>query len=148
MMDFFLEKDITTLIVLYTNLQLEGIDRYMMTMQKKIQGALEALEFEQDSNCKDYLKREDLKLRDVTFNLVQWMSIIYPLKEDSSIRWMIKISLFMKKSNKVFSMRHLMVSSFNVLLILQLRCMCWLHMVMFLHSFMCYVCKGNYFTLI
>jgi hypothetical protein len=121
MMDFFLEKDITTLIVLYTNLQLEGIDRYMMTMQKKIQGALEALEFEQDSNCKDYLKREDLKLRDVTFNLVQWMSIIYPLKEDSSIRWMIKISLFMKKSNKVFSMRHLMVSSFNVLLILQLR---------------------------
>jgi hypothetical protein len=43
MMDFFLEKDITTLIVLYTNLQLEGIDRYMMTMQKKIQGALEAL---------------------------------------------------------------------------------------------------------
>jgi hypothetical protein len=76
----------------------------MMTMQKKIQGALEAPEFEQDSNCKDYLKREDLKLRDVTFNLVQWMSIIYPLKEDSSIRWMIKISLFMKKSNKVLSM--------------------------------------------
>jgi hypothetical protein len=121
MMDFFLEKDITTLIVLYTNLQLEGIDQYMMTMQKKIKGALEALEFEQDSNCKDYLRREDLKLRDVTFNLVQWMSIIYPSKEDSSIRWTIKISLFMKQSNKVFSMRDLMVSSFNILLILQPR---------------------------
>jgi hypothetical protein len=43
------------------------------------------------------------------------------LKEDSSIRWTTKISLFMKKSNKDFSMWHLMVSSFNVLLIFQPR---------------------------
>jgi hypothetical protein len=33
-MDFFLEKDIVTLTVLYANLQLERIDRYKMTMQK------------------------------------------------------------------------------------------------------------------
>jgi hypothetical protein len=104
MMDFFLEKDMTTLTVLYTNLQLEGIDRYMMTMQKKNWEALEAPKFEQNSNCKDYSRWEDLKLRDVTFNLVQWVLINYPLKEDSSIRWTTKISLFMKKSNKDFSM--------------------------------------------
>jgi hypothetical protein len=53
-------------------------------MQKQIWEALEALKFEEDNNCKDYEKWEDLKLRDATFNLVQWVSIIYPLKEDSS----------------------------------------------------------------
>jgi hypothetical protein len=33
MMDFFLEKDITTLTMLYVNLQLEGIDQYRVTMR-------------------------------------------------------------------------------------------------------------------
>ncbi len=83
-MDFFLEKDIVTLTTLYVNLQLEGIDWYKMTMRKKIQEALEALEFEEDHICEDYVRWKDLKLRDATFNLVQWVSIIYPLKEDSS----------------------------------------------------------------
>ncbi len=43
---------------------------------KKIREALEALKFEKDHNCKDYLQGEDMKLRDSTFNLVQWVSII------------------------------------------------------------------------
>jgi len=34
-MDLFLEKDIATLTVLYANLQLERIDQYKTTMQKK-----------------------------------------------------------------------------------------------------------------
>jgi len=34
-MDFFLEKDIATLTMLYVNLQLEGIDQYRLTMIKK-----------------------------------------------------------------------------------------------------------------
>ncbi len=54
-----------------------------MTMQKKIWKVLEALKFEKDQICKDSSRWEDFKLRDVTFNLVQWVSIIYPLKEDS-----------------------------------------------------------------
>jgi len=84
MMDFFLEKDIATLTMVYANLQSEGIDWYRMTMRKKIQKALEALEFKEDRIYKDYVRWKDLKLRDATFNLVQWVSIIYPLKEDSS----------------------------------------------------------------
>ncbi len=52
-------------------------------MQKQIQEALEAPKFEEDHNCKDYARWKDLKIRDATFNLVQWLSIIYPLKEDS-----------------------------------------------------------------
>jgi hypothetical protein len=35
MMDFFLEKDIATLTMLYANLQLDGFDQYRMTMRKK-----------------------------------------------------------------------------------------------------------------
>ncbi len=35
MMDFFLEKDIATLTMLYVNIQLEGIDQYRLTMRKK-----------------------------------------------------------------------------------------------------------------
>jgi hypothetical protein len=62
MMDFFLEKDMTTLTMLYANIQLEGIDRYRMTMRKKIREALEALEFEEDCICKEYVRWEDLKL--------------------------------------------------------------------------------------
>jgi len=50
---------------------------------KKIREALEALKFEKDHNCKDYLQGEDMKLRDSTFNLVQWVSII---KKDSSLK--------------------------------------------------------------
>ncbi len=72
--------------MLYVNFQLEGIDQYRMTMQKNHWENLEALEFEEDYNCKDYSKWEDLKLKDATFNLVQWVSIIYPLKEDSSLK--------------------------------------------------------------
>jgi hypothetical protein len=44
--------------------------------------ALEAPKFEEDRNYKDYARWKDLKLRDATFNLVQWVSIIYPSKED------------------------------------------------------------------
>jgi hypothetical protein len=40
-------------------------------MRKKIQEALEALEFEEDHICEDYVRWKDLKLRDATFNLVQ-----------------------------------------------------------------------------
>jgi hypothetical protein len=40
-------------------------------MQEKNWEVLEALEFEEDCNYKDYSRWEDLKLRDVTFNLVQ-----------------------------------------------------------------------------
>jgi hypothetical protein len=36
MMDLFLEKNIVTLMVLYVNIQLEGIDQYKMTMQKNL----------------------------------------------------------------------------------------------------------------
>ncbi len=54
-------------------------------MQKKHWEDLEAPKFEEDYNRKDYSKWEDLKLNDVTFNLVQWVSISYPLKEDSSL---------------------------------------------------------------
>jgi hypothetical protein len=57
-------------MVLYVNYQLEGNDRYRMTMQKKHWEDLEAPEFEEDCNCKDYSKWEDLKLKNVTFNLV------------------------------------------------------------------------------
>jgi hypothetical protein len=53
MMDFFLEKNIVTLTMLYVNLQLEGIDQYKMTMQKNWE-ALEAPKFEKDRNCKNY----------------------------------------------------------------------------------------------
>ncbi len=42
-MDFFLEKDITTLTMLYANLQLEGIDQYRMTMRKKFRKLWKAL---------------------------------------------------------------------------------------------------------
>jgi len=52
--------------------------------KKKNQEVLEAPKFEKDRNCKDYSRLDDLKLRDATFNLVQSVSIIYPL-EDSSI---------------------------------------------------------------
>ncbi len=72
-------------MVLYANIQLERIDWYKITMQKKNWKVLEAPKFEKDHNCKDYSRWEDLKLRDVSFNLVQWVSIIYPLKEDSSL---------------------------------------------------------------
>jgi hypothetical protein len=51
-----------------------------MTMQKKHWEDLEAPDFEEHCNCKDYSKWEDLKLKDDTFNLVQWVSIIYRLK--------------------------------------------------------------------
>ncbi len=51
-MDFFLEKDIATLTVLYVNLQLEGIDWYKTTMQKQIWEALETPKFEEDRNYK------------------------------------------------------------------------------------------------
>jgi hypothetical protein len=54
-------------------------------MQKKHWEDLEAPKFEEDCSCKDYSKWEDLKLKNATFNLVQWVSIIYPLKEDSSL---------------------------------------------------------------
>jgi hypothetical protein len=54
---------------------------------KKIREAFEALEFEKDCNYKDYVRWEDLKLRDVTFNLVQWVSIIHPLKENSPTKF-------------------------------------------------------------
>jgi hypothetical protein len=54
----------------------------MMTLQKRNWEALEALEFEEGCNCKDYSRWEDLKLGDATFNLIQRMLIIYPLKED------------------------------------------------------------------
>jgi hypothetical protein len=40
-------------------------------MQEKNWEALEAPEFEEDRNYKDYSRWEDLKLRDVTFILVQ-----------------------------------------------------------------------------
>jgi hypothetical protein len=40
-------------------------------MQEKNWEALEAPGFEEHRNHKDYSRREDLKLRDVTFNLVQ-----------------------------------------------------------------------------
>jgi hypothetical protein len=83
-MDFLLEKDIATLTVLYANIQFEGIDWYKTTMQKQLWEALEAPKFEEDHNCKDYARWEDLKLRDVIFNLVEWVSIIYSLKEDFS----------------------------------------------------------------
>jgi hypothetical protein len=43
MMDFFLEKDIATLTMLYVNLQLEGIDQHRMTMRKKIRKLWKAL---------------------------------------------------------------------------------------------------------
>jgi hypothetical protein len=43
MMDFFLEKDITTLTMLYANLQFEGIDRYRMTMRKEKLGSFGSL---------------------------------------------------------------------------------------------------------
>jgi hypothetical protein len=46
---------------------------------------LEALKFEDDYNCKEYSRWEDLKLKVVPFNVVQWVSIIYPLKKDFSI---------------------------------------------------------------
>ncbi len=76
-------------------------------MRKIIWEALEALEFEEDHIYKDYVRWEDLKLRDATFNLVQWMSIIYPLKEDSSpkihllhekVKWWMGWSNFFAKS--------------------------------------------------
>jgi hypothetical protein len=54
-------------------------------MQKKHWEDLEAPKFEEDCSYKDYSKWEDLKLKNATFNLVQWVSIIYPLKEDSSL---------------------------------------------------------------
>jgi len=69
-MDFFLEKDIATLTMLYVNLQLEGIDWYKTTMQIFFWEALETPKFEKDHNFKDYARWEDLKLRDVAFNLV------------------------------------------------------------------------------
>jgi len=53
-------------------------------MQKQIWEALETPKFEEDHNYKDNARWVDLKLRDVAFNLVQWVSIIYQLKEDSS----------------------------------------------------------------
>jgi hypothetical protein len=56
-MDLFLEKDIATLTVLYANLQLERIDQYKTTMQKKKKKeTLEAPMFEEDCNYKDYAK--------------------------------------------------------------------------------------------
>jgi hypothetical protein len=45
-MYFFLEKDITTLMMLYANIQLERINWYMMTMQMFFWEALEALNFQ------------------------------------------------------------------------------------------------------
>jgi hypothetical protein len=45
-MYFFLEKDITTLTMLYANIQLERINWYMMTMQMFFWEALEALNFQ------------------------------------------------------------------------------------------------------
>ncbi len=53
-MDFFLEKDIAILTVLYANIQLKWIEKYKTTMQKQIWEALETLKFEEDHNCKDY----------------------------------------------------------------------------------------------
>jgi hypothetical protein len=54
-------------------------------MSKIFREALETLKFKEDCNCKDYSRWEDLKLKDATFNLVRWVSIIHPLKEDSSL---------------------------------------------------------------
>jgi len=58
--DFFLEKDIATLTMLYANIQMERIDWYKMTMQMFFLEALEALNFEEDRNYKDYSRLEDL----------------------------------------------------------------------------------------
>ncbi len=66
------------------NFQLKGIDRYRITMQKTFWKVLKAPKFEEDHNCKDYSRWEDLKLKDVIFNLFQWVSIIYPFSRKSS----------------------------------------------------------------
>jgi hypothetical protein len=74
MMDFFLEKELPwQCCMLIFNWK-----GFIDTRQpcKKIWEALEALEFEKDCNYKDYAWWGDLQLRDVTFNLVQWVSII------------------------------------------------------------------------
>lgn len=49
---------------------------------KQIHGSFGKPQFKEDGNCKNYLQWEELKLKDTTFNLVQWLSIIYPLKND------------------------------------------------------------------
>ncbi len=76
-MQFFLQKDIITLTTLYVNLQfqLEGIDQYRIIMQIRFREVLQAPKFKKDNNCKDYTKWKNLKLKDVTFNLVQWSAL-------------------------------------------------------------------------
>jgi hypothetical protein len=49
---------------------------------KQIQGSFGKPQFKEDGNCKNYLQWGELKLKDVIFNLVQWLSITYPLKRD------------------------------------------------------------------
>jgi hypothetical protein len=73
MIKLFLQKDIATWTTLYANLQfqLEGIDWYRIIVQRRFQDVLPAPKFEKDHNCKDYSKWKNLKLKDVTFNLVQ-----------------------------------------------------------------------------
>jgi hypothetical protein len=73
MMEIFLQKNITTLTTLYANFQfqLQGIDWHRIIMQIRFREVLQAPKFEKGHNCKDYSKWKKLKLKDVTFNLIQ-----------------------------------------------------------------------------
>jgi hypothetical protein len=67
-MNICLQKDITTLTMLYVNFELERFEQYMIAMQKIQASFVQDFEFEEDFNYKDYLQWGELKLK-VAFQL-------------------------------------------------------------------------------